>query len=420
MGPTLSFRGIDNASYYRLLPEKRYYNNDAGTGNTLNLRHPRVTQMITNSLRYWAVDMHIDGFRFDLGTTLARPEENFDDHSAFLIACIQDPILAHVRLIAEPWDCGPGGYQAGRFPPGWAEWNDKFRDAVRDFWRQDASAGVLTPHLCASADVFDHRGRKPWASVNFVTAHDGFTMLDLVSYNTKHNEANGEDNRDGSSNDHSSNYGVEGPSDDPAIVALRDRQIRNMLATLLLSQGTPMLLAGDEFGRTQAGNNNAYCQDSGVSWIDWDAASQHQELTRFVRHLVALRHELPLLRQNRFLTGTRSEVTGLKDVTWLIAAGTEITPEQWTDSQLRCFGMLLAGAPAPCLLLINAGSDSVTWTLPVHARATRWSLRLDTSQSTEDWTAPWLETSCELNGRSLMLLQAEPWPPSVESGDHGT
>jgi isoamylase len=412
LGPTLSFKGIDNISYYRLVPDnKRYYNNDAGTGNTLHLRHPRVTQMITDSLRYWAVDMHVDGFRFDLGTTLARPEECFDDHSAFLIACIQDPILANVRLIAEPWDCGPGGYQAGRFPPGWAEWNDKFRDAVRDFWRQEASAGVLTPHLCASAALFDHRGRKPWASVNFVTAHDGFTMLDLVSYVNKHNEANGEDNRDGSDNNRSTNCGVEGPSDDAAIVALRQQQIRNMLATLLFSQGTPMLLAGDEFGRTQRGNNNAYCQDNDISWVDWDSASRQEQLTEFVRHLVALRSELPQLRQHRFLTGVAAEATGMKDVTWLVSAGTEITPEQWTDGQLRCFGMLLDGEPSPCLLLLNAGSESVTWTLPDG----RWSVRVDTANPVGGLDAAWRKSTCEIKARSLVLLQAESTPKARKS-----
>ncbi len=253
-GATLSFKGIDNASYYRLLPEqRRFYINDTGTGNTLNLSHPRVIQMVTDSLRYWVTEMHVDGFRFDLGTILAREPNGFDDQSGFLKACGQDPILSGVKLIAEPWDCGPGGYQVGGFPPGWAEWNDKFRDITRDFWRGEAPAAALTPRLCASADMFNRRGRKPWSCVNFITAHDGFTLTDLVTYNDKHNEANGEDNNDGSSDNRSWNCGVEGPTDDPEIAALRERQIHNLLATLLLAHGTPMLLAGDEFGRTSAG-----------------------------------------------------------------------------------------------------------------------------------------------------------------------
>jgi isoamylase len=262
-GPTLSFKGIDNASYYRLPPDqKRYYVNDTGTGNTVNLSHPRVIQMVTDSLRYWVREMHIDGFRFDLGTILAREPGGFDEQSGFLKACMQDPVLTTVKLIAEPWDCGPGGYQVGGFPPGWAEWNDKFRDTVRDFWRGEAAIAALAPRLCASAEQFNRGGRRAWACVNFVTAHDGFTLNDTVTYNDKHNEANGENGKDGSSDNRSWNHGVEGPTEDADIGELRGRQIRNMLATLILSQGTPMLLAGDEFGRTQTGNNNAYCQDS--------------------------------------------------------------------------------------------------------------------------------------------------------------
>ena len=261
-GATLSFRGIDNASYYRLLPDKkRYYINDTGTGNTLNLSHPRVIQMVTDSLRYWVQEMHVDGFRFDLGTILAREPNGFDNRSGFLKACSQDPVLAGVKLIAEPWDCGPGGYQVGEFPPGWAEWNDKYRDTVRDYWRGEVTAGALAQRYYGSADIFDRHGRRPQASINFITAHDGFTLNDLVSYNERHNEANGEDNRDGHTDNRSWNCGVEGPTDDPEVNRLRQQQMRNFLATLLLSQGTPMLTAGDEFARTQRGNNNAYCQD---------------------------------------------------------------------------------------------------------------------------------------------------------------
>jgi isoamylase len=299
-GPTLSFKGIDNANYYRLLPDqKRYYINDTGTGNTVNLSHPRVIQMVTDSLRYWVQEMHIDGFRFDLGTILARELSGFDEQSGFLKACMQDPVLTAVKLIAEPWDCGPGGYQVGGFPPGWAEWNDKFRDTVRDFWRGEAPITALAPRLCASAEEFDHGGRRAWACVNFITAHDGFTVNDTVTYNEKHNEANGEDGNDGSSDNRSWNHGAEGPTDDPAINELRERQIRNLLGTLLRSQGTPTLLAGDEFGRSQAGNNNAYCQDSEVSWLDWDIKQRGQLLIRFTQRLTGLRHKYPILRRAR-------------------------------------------------------------------------------------------------------------------------
>ena len=271
-GPTLSFRGIDNLSYYRLMPDNpRHYINDTGTGNTLNMSHARVVQMVTDSLRYWATEMHVDGFRFDLGTILAREDRGFNEAHGFLQSCLQDPVLSAIKLIAEPWDIGPGGYQVGGFPPGWAEWNDKFRDTVRAYWKGDpGKQAEMATRLSASADEFARRGRKAWASVNFITAHDGFTLNDLVSYNEKHNEANGEEGRDGHDNNHSWNCGVEGQTDDPEVISLRERQKRNLLATLLLAQGTPMMLAGDEFGRTQQGNNNAYCQDNEISWVNWN------------------------------------------------------------------------------------------------------------------------------------------------------
>ena len=271
LGPTLSFKGIDNVSYYRLLPdEPRHYINDTGTGNTLNLSHPRVLQMVTDSLRYWVQEMHVDGFRFDLGTILARERHGFDQGGGFLDSCGQDPVLSAVKLIAEPWDIGPGGYQVGGFPPGWAEWNDRYRDTARSYWKGDeGKLADFAARITGSGDLFNRRGRKPWASVNFVTAHDGFTLNDLVSYNNKHNEANEEENRDGHSNNYSWNHGVESPADGPEIVELRERQKRNFLGTLLFSQGTPMILAADEFGRTQRGNNNAYCQDNEISWVDW-------------------------------------------------------------------------------------------------------------------------------------------------------
>jgi isoamylase len=390
-GPTLCFKGIDNASYYRLLPDTpRYYINDTGTGNTLNLSHPRVIQMVTDSLRFWAEQARVDGFRFDLGTILAREPNGFDNQSGFLKACSQDPCLSRIKLIAEPWDCGPGGYQVGGFPPGWAEWNDKFRDTTRKFWIGQALASALTESMCATASIFNHQGRRPWSSVNFVTAHDGFTLNDVFSYNEKHNEANGEDNKDGSDNNNSWNCGAEGPTDDPEIIALRKRQIRNVLGTLLLSQGTPMLLAGDEFGRTQGGNNNAYCQDDEISWLNWDLHEKGQELVAFTRRLTRMRHRYPILRRNLFLTGHYDEELGVKDLTWINANGKEMEQEHWGDTNMRCFGMLLDGrAPvtgirqrgkqATLLIVINDHHDLVEFTLPECPGGDTWSLLVDTN-----------------------------------------
>jgi isoamylase len=390
-GPTLSFKGIDNASYYRLVPDqKRHYINDTGTGNTLNTSHVRVLQMVTDSLRYWVQEMHVDGFRFDLGTILAREPNGFDDQSSFLNACCQDPILGAVKLIAEPWDCGPGGYQVGGFPPGWAEWNDTFRDTARDYWRGEAPAAALAPKLCASGDIFNHHGRRPWASVNFITAHDGFTLNDLVTYDDKHNEANGEGNSDGNANNRSWNCGAEGPTDDPEIKRLRERQIRNLLATLLLSQGTPMVLAGDEFGQTQQGNNNAYCQDNEISWLDWDLHEKGQVLIRFVRTLTGLRHRYPILRRARFLTGEYNEELGVKDVTWINANGSEMPTEDWSDGNMHCFGMLMdgraqttgirrRGQEVTLLMILNAHFDLVEFRLPETVGGSRWSLLIDTN-----------------------------------------
>ena len=392
LGPTLAFKGIDNSSYYRLLPDqKRYYINDTGTGNTLNLSHPRVIQMVTDSLRYWVGETHVDGFRFDLGTILAREPNGFDGQSGFLKACSQDPLLNQVKLIAEPWDCGPGGYQVGGFPPGWAEWNDKFRDTVRNFWRGEAPPKALAPRLTASGDLFDHGGRRPWSCVNFITAHDGFTLNDLVTYDDKHNEANGEGGQDGSSDNRSWNMGVEGPTDDPEINRRRQRQMRNLLATLLLSQGTPMLLAGDEFARTQGGNNNAYCQDSEISWVDWAQAESARPLTDFVRSLTQLRHDHAILRRGRFLRGDYNEELGVKDVTWVNACGEEMRDEQWDDGAMRCFGMLIDGRAQPTgirkrggdatmLLAFNAAENPVEFRLPETPGADAWTRMLDTNQ----------------------------------------
>jgi glycogen operon protein len=362
----------------------------------------------------------VDGFRFDLGTILAREPNGFDGQSGFLKACSQDPVLDKVKMIAEPWDCGPGGYQVGGFPPGWAEWNDTFRDTVRDFWRGSAPASDLTRRLCASADVFNRHGRKPWASVNFITAHDGFTLNDLVSYNDKHNEANGENNQDGTSDNRSWNCGVEGPTDDPAVNALRARQMRNMLATLLLAHGTPMLLAGDEFARTQQGNNNAYCQDNAIGWVDWNIGPKGEALIQFVRALTAIRREYPIFRRSRFLTGARNEALGIKDVTWLHVSGEEMRDEQWADQSMRGFGMLMDGRAQPtgiprpgedatALVVLNAFHEPLAFTLPEWAGGSHWTKRLDTNAADGEGGPARAEfgVAREVAARSLQLFILE-------------
>ena len=422
-GPTLSFRGIDNLSYYRLIADQpRYYINDTGTGNTLNMSHARVVQMVTDSLRYWATEMHVDGFRFDLGTILAREDAGFNEAHGFLQSCLQDPVLSSTKLIAEPWDIGPGGYQVGRFPPGWAEWNDKFRDTVRSYWKGDSGkqAGMAT-RLCASAGEFAHRGRKSWASVNFITAHDGFTLNDLVSYNEKHNDANGEDGRDGHSDNQSWNCGVEGPTEDAEIVALRERQKRNMLATLLLAQGTPMLLAGDEFGRTQDGNNNAYCQDNEISWVNWNFGEKEVELAEFARRVIVLRQSFPILRRSRFLNGEYNADLDVRDVRWLSPSGQDIEDQQWGDSNARCFGMLLDGRAqasgikrpamdATALLVLNAHHDVVNFALPEVVGGNLWRCLLDTNNPDTGSSHESFQTgeTYEITGRSLVLFVLEP------------
>jgi len=392
-GPTISFKGIDNASYYRLMPdEPRYYINDTGTGNTLNLSHPRVLQMVTDSLRYWVTEMNVDGFRFDLATILGRELHGFDEGGGFLDSCRQDPVLSSVRLVAEPWDCGPGGYQVGGFPPGWAEWNDRFRDTVREYWKGDeGKVADLATRLTGSGDRFNHRGRRPWASVNFIAAHDGFTLNDLVSYNDKHNDANGEDNNDGHSDNKSWNMGVEGPTDDAEIRQQRERQKSNLHATLLLSQGTPMILAGDEFGRTQKGNNNAYCQDNEISWVDWEAIDDDgRALIEFVKNLTTLRHRLPVLRRGRFIIGEYNEALDVTDARWLSPDGTDLSQEQWDDPSMRCFGLVIDGraqasgirrpaSDATLLLVLNAHHDVVNFTLPDIPEGDQWTCLLDTN-----------------------------------------
>jgi glycogen operon protein len=372
-GPTLSFKGIDNYSYYRLLPDKpRYYINDTGTGNTINLSHPRVLQMVTDSLRYWVQEMHVDGFRFDLATILGREPYGFDEGGGFLDSCRQDPVLSSVKLIAEPWDIGPGGYQVGQFPPGWAEWNDRFRDTARAFWKGDeGEASKLADCLTASAGLFNRRGRKPWASVNFITAHDGYTLHDLVSYEHKHNQANGEHNRDGNDSNFSRNWGAEGSTDDPNILAQRALIKRSLLLTLLCSHGTPMLLAGDEFGQTQNGNNNPYCQDNELSWLDWERAASDdgRSLSEFLARLVAIRKEQPLL-QGRYFQHARLELApGLRDVCWFDERGIDMTPEDWNNGAGRLLGLRRAGKREAdtldvLVLLLNADSAAHRFRLP--------------------------------------------------------
>ncbi len=419
LGPTLSFKGIDNASYYRLMPgEKRYYINDTGTGNTVNLSHPRVIQMVTDSLRYWVTEMHVDGFRFDLGTILAREPYGFDQQSGFLRAVSQDPVLNEVKLIAEPWDCGPGGYQVGGFPPGWAEWNDGFRDQVRSFWKGDAGqVPALANRVTGSAPEFNHRGRQAWSSVNFLTAHDGFTLNDWASYNEKHNEANGEGNRDGNSNNMSWNCGAEGPTDDPDIMALRDRQIRNMLATLLLARGTPMLLAGDEMARTQDGNNNAYCQDNEISWLDWEHGERQRQLIDFVARLTALRRKLPVLNRTRYLTAEWNEELEVRDITWLAPDGRVMQQHDWDRHDARALGFVLdgraqvtgirrRGADGTVLIVMNSYHGSVPFTLPEVTGGAGWRCLIDTTTAAEPEQRPHaVGARYPVEGRSLVLFE---------------
>jgi glycogen operon protein len=381
-GPTLSFRGIDNASYYRLASDPRYYDDSTGTGNSLNLDHPRVLQMVMDSLRYWVQEMHVDGFRFDLAPVLARTSSGVDPNSGFLKATRQDPVLARVKMIAEPWDVGFGGYQVGRFPSGWSEWNDKFRDGVRRFWQGvDGMVPELASRLTGSSELFNHGGRHVRSSINFVTAHDGFTLRDLVSYNHKHNIANGEDNRDGSDNNNSWNCGVEGPSDDPKIEALRARQQRNLLATLLLSQGVPMLLAGDELGKSQHGNNNPYCQDSPLTWLDW--SSPHDPaLHDFVAGLIHLRRTCRALRRERFFTGTLLKDGTRKDIMWLRPDGTEMHEGDWFDASRREIGLCFGDEDPErgdrlLLIFLNAHDCRLELVLPPHAAG--WELCIDTA-----------------------------------------
>jgi len=423
LGPTLSFRGIDNAVYYRLMPDnRRYYKDYTGCGNTLNVTHPRTLQLIMDSLRYWVLEMHVDGFRFDLASTLARVLHDVDRLSAFFDIMHQDPVLSQVKLIAEPWDLGEGGYQVGNFPVGWAEWNGKYRDTIRRYWKgEGGQVAELANRLSGSSDLYEMSGRRPYASINFVVAHDGFTLHDLVCYNQKHNEANGEDNRDGSDDNLNWNCGVEGPTDNPAIVELRERQKRNILMTLLLSQGVPMICGGDERGRTQRGNNNAYCQDNELSWFDWKLDHSDRKLLAFTQQLIALRQAHPVFRRRRFFHGRHIRGAEVKDLSWFRPDGKEMTDEDWNKGYVRCLGLRLSGDALEetdskgrpllddtFLLLLNAHHEPLPFTLPAHRRGVRWQLVLDTVATIHDKKRVTLLKGGEcydLETRSLVLLR---------------
>ncbi|WP_394253954.1 glycogen debranching protein GlgX [Pseudoclavibacter helvolus] len=421
LGPTLSFRGIDNAAYYRLEEDdKRYYTDYTGTGNSLNMRHPHSLQLIMDSLRYWVTEMHVDGFRFDLASTLARELHDVDKLSTFFDLVQQDPVVSQVKLIAEPWDVGPGGYQVGNFPPQWTEWNGKYRDTVRDFWRGEPSTlGEFASRITGSADLYEHSGRRPFASINFVTAHDGFTLRDLVSYNEKHNDANGEDGNDGESHNRSYNLGVEGPTDDPEINAMRARQQRNIIATMLLSQGVPMLLHGDELGRTQNGNNNTYAQDSELSWVHWESADE--PLIEFTRAVAQLRADHPTFRRRRFFNGRveeRPEGSALPDIVWLSTDGTQMASEDWNAEFVKSMGMFLNGnaiagrnergeeiTDVSFMVYFNASETVVEATLPSVEITSHWDVVIDTSGMHTDLEAVEPGSTIPLEPRSLVVLR---------------
>ena len=393
LGPMLSFKGIDNPAYYRLMADnRRYYMDYTGTGNTLNMRHPHVLQLIMDSLRYWVLEMHVDGFRFDLAATLARELHDVDRLSAFFDLIQQDPVVSQVKLIAEPWDIGEGGYQVGNFPPLWSEWNGKYRDTVRDFWRgTDQTLAEFGSRFTGSSDLYQGSARQPSASINFITAHDGFSLRDLVSYNEKHNEANGEENRDGESHNRSWNCGAEGPTDQPAVLALRRRQTRNFLATLFLSQGVPMLLGGDEIGRTQRGNNNAYCQDNEISWYDWAHADQHT--LQFTRRLIEFRHRHPAFCRRRWFQGRQIHGSQVGDIGWFTPAGTEMSDDDWRAGFAKSLAVFLNGRAIPTLnergepvtddsfyLMFNAHHEPLEFTLPEQKWGAGWMVILDTAE----------------------------------------
>lgn len=427
LGPTLSWRGIDNASYYRLAPDPRYYMDFTGCGNTFHMQNPRVLQLIMDSLRYWVRDMHVDGFRFDLASSLARELYDVDKLGAFFDIIHQDPILSQVKLIAEPWDLGEGGYQVGNFPSLWSEWNGKYRDCVRRFWKGDGgTVSEFATRLCGSSDLYEWSGRRPYASINFITCHDGFTLEDLVSYNQKHNEANGEGNRDGAEDNLSWNCGAEGPTDDVGIRALREQQKRNFIATLFLSQGVPMLLAGDELSRTAGGNNNTYCLDNELNWLSWDLNELQQQFLDFVRGVIALRQAEPVFERQKFFLGRSLRDKDVGDLGWYGPSGAEMTDEDWSAGFVRCLGLFLdgerihevdsMGEPVrgdSLLVLFNAHHERLDFTIP-HPGGEVWEPILDTAQPLLplDETKP--ITSYPLLGRSMAVLRLRPPAAATE------
>jgi glycogen operon protein len=432
LGPTLSLRGIDNPAYYRLVDDDpRYYLDFTGTGNSMNMRHPHVLQLIMDSLRYWVTEMHVDGFRFDLASTLARELHEVDRLSAFFDLIQQDPVVSQVKLIAEPWDIGEGGYQVGNFPPQWSEWNGRYRDTIRDFWRgEPATIAEFASRVTGSSDLYQADTRRPTASINFVTAHDGFPLADLVSFNDKHNEANGEDNRDGESHNRSWNHGAEGPTDDPSVTELRARQRRNLILTLFTSQGVPMLLGGDELGRSQGGNNNAYCQDNEISWYDWDDVDQ--EFFEFCREVIAFRRAHPVFRRRRWFQGT--PIRGVDDMAWFRADGREMTEADWDSGFAQSLGVFINGAAMATpdrygrrvvddtfMVLFNASDGDIDWKLPTRRWGAGWEVDLST-------TSPPLagrhraNTRLAVTSRSIAVLRrtdAAPRPPERGAAERG-
>ena len=414
-GPTLSFRGIDNDDYYHLSHDGRAYSDYTGTGNTLNLSNPHVLQMVMDSLRYWVTEMHVDGFRFDLASALARSMHDVDMLGTFMSTLQQDPVLRRVKLIAEPWDVGPGGYQVGEFPPLWTEWNDKYRDCVRDWWRGAAGISEIGWRLTGSADLYGGDGRRPFASINFITAHDGFTMKDLVSYEHKHNLANGEENRDGTNNNRSRNYGVEGPTDDLSIIAVRDRQIRNMFSTLALSTGVPMITAGDEFGRSQQGNNNAYCQDNTISWINWDLTQAQWDLLTYNQRTMQIRHKYRTFRQRHHFDGKPLHEGGPKDLAWFAPDGTDIHESAWHEGDRRTLGMFITGelpqnhehetfTDASFMLLLHAGEQEQEFILPGVPYGHTYECELDSAAGIHPNTYPVMQAGATVTMAPLSML----------------
>jgi glycogen operon protein len=420
MGPTLSMRGVDNAAYYRLSPkDPRYYMDFTGCGNTLNMQHPRVLQLIMDSLRYWVLEMHVDGFRFDLASTLARELYAVNKLGAFFDIIHQDPVLSQVKLIAEPWDVGEGGYQVGNFPVLWTEWNSKYRDGVRRFWKGDGgTVSELATRLSGSSDLYEQSGRLPYASINFINCHDGFTLQDLVSYNGKHNEANGENNKDGANDNNSWNCGAEGPTKDPGILALRERQKRNLIATLFLSQGVPMLCGGDELGHTQHGNNNAYCQDNELSWLHWDLNDQQKDLLEFVRMVARIWREQPVFQRRRFFQGRTIRGSDSKDLSWFEPSGQEMTDKAWNNGGVRYLGVRLAGdvinevdergeriVGDTLFLLLNAHHEAISFVLPATKPEHQWETMFDTAQPGAEPRTFQGGERYNLQGRSLAVLR---------------